>query len=158
MNIGVTGHQKLTKQELWTTARKEMEAVLRGLPTPFVGFSSLAIGADQIFGELVLELGQSLVTIVPFETYAEKFDNSSRIKYMELLSKSSRIEILQEGVTDEEAYFAAGKIIVERSDLMIAVWDGEPAAGFGGTADIVDYAKLVGKRTYLINPYKLGNK
>ncbi|WP_041624991.1 hypothetical protein [Stackebrandtia nassauensis] len=28
-----------------------------------------------------------------------------------------------------------------RRDQLIAVWDGQPARGYGGTADVVDYAR-----------------
>jgi hypothetical protein len=29
---------------------------------------------------------------------------------------------------------------VDKSDMLIAIWDGKPAAGLGGTADAVGYA------------------
>jgi hypothetical protein len=31
--------------------------------------------------------------------------------------------------------------MVDRRDLLIAVWDGQPARGHGGTADVVQAAK-----------------
>jgi hypothetical protein len=34
--------------------------------------------------------------------------------------------------------------MVEASDVMVAVWDGRPSAGRGGTAEIVDYARTMG--------------
>jgi len=39
-------------------------------------------------------------------------------------------------VTDEDAYMAAGRRVVDLSDVMIAVWNAKPAKGKGGTADI----------------------
>src|SRR5271165_2228772 len=39
-------------------------------------------------------------------------------------------------VTDEDAYMAAGRRVVDLSDVMIAVWIAKPAKGKGGTADI----------------------
>lgn len=38
------------------------------------------------------------------------------------------------------AYFSAGKLVVDQCDVLIAVWDREPARGIGGTGDIVAYA------------------
>jgi 8-oxo-dGTP pyrophosphatase MutT (NUDIX family) len=38
----------------------------------------------------------------------------------------------------------AGHWIVDHSDLVILVWNGYPAGGRGGTADIASYARLVG--------------
>jgi hypothetical protein len=37
----------------------------------------------------------------------------------------------------EAQYALAGRYIVERSDTLLAVWDGEPARGPGGTGDLV---------------------
>jgi hypothetical protein len=39
-----------------------------------------------------------------------------------------------------EAFFEASTSMVDRVDAVIAVWDGRPAQGFGGTADVVNYA------------------
>jgi len=47
----------------------------------------------------------------------------------------------------EEAFFAAGREIVEHCDLLFAVWDGAPARGLGGTADIVAFAMDRGRKT-----------
>ncbi len=41
------------------------------------------------------------------------------------------------------AHMAAGLVMVERSDLVLAVWDGQPARAFAGTADFVEYARHV---------------
>jgi hypothetical protein len=38
---------------------------------------------------------------------------------------------------------AAGHWIVDQSDMVILVWNGYPAGGKGGTADIANYARLV---------------
>ncbi len=47
---------------------------------------------------------------------------------------------------------AAGRAVADRSDLLLAVWDGAPAAGLGGTADIVRYAEERGKAVEIIWP------
>jgi hypothetical protein len=54
-----------------------------------------------------------------------------------------RVELTRER-THEEAYYAAGRYIVDHADRLIAVWDGDPPRGLGGTADVVDYARLIG--------------
>jgi hypothetical protein len=41
---------------------------------------------------------------------------------------------------DSQAFLQAGKWIVDEVDHLMAVWDGEPAEGTGGTGDIVRYA------------------
>jgi hypothetical protein len=64
---------------------------------------------------------------------------SARQAYREL-SKNATVEVLDIPGTDEDAYLAAGHRVVDNSDIMLAVWDGKPAKGKGGTADVVDYA------------------
>ena len=38
-------------------------------------------------------------------------------------------------------YLAAGCRVAALADLLLAVWDGEPARGRGGTADVVAFAR-----------------
>ena len=55
-----------------------------------------------------------------------------------LLKKSYRHEDLAE--SRRQAYKAVGQYVVNRCDILIALWDGEPSRGKGGTAEIVEYA------------------
>jgi hypothetical protein len=68
-----------------------------------------------------------------------------RLFYSALLSnrthRVSPVNELPYPTPTEAAYFAAGKLIVNRCDLLLAVWDGQPAGGLGGTGDIVGYAR-----------------
>ncbi|MCA1708813.1 MAG: hypothetical protein LC808_38260, partial [Actinobacteria bacterium] len=41
----------------------------------------------------------------------------------------------------EDAFFAAGRRVVDLSDVVVAVWDGMEAKGKGGTGDVVTYAR-----------------
>ncbi len=52
----------------------------------------------------------------------------------------------------EEAYMAAGQEIVRLAELMIAVWNGAPAAGLGGTGDVVRHARQSGRKVWHLNP------
>src|SRR5258708_32929211 len=49
------------------------------------------------------------------------------------------------------AYLAAGKLIVELRDVLVAVWDGQQAAGKGGTAAIVALALAAGRPVIWLN-------
>jgi hypothetical protein len=40
---------------------------------------------------------------------------------------------------------APSRFVVDEADRLIAVWDGEPARAFGGTADVVAYAREKGR-------------
>ncbi|HYA78876.1 MAG TPA: SLATT domain-containing protein, partial [Candidatus Nitrosopolaris sp.] len=61
-----------------------------------------------------------------------------------------------EEVTGEEspgrAYMEAGILTVDRADIMVVVWNGKPAAGVGGTGDVVAYTRELGKPLVIIDP------
>ncbi|MGD1058024.1 MAG: DUF4231 domain-containing protein, partial [Solirubrobacteraceae bacterium] len=69
--------------------------------------------------------------------------------FEELLARSAAcVELqggrLRESRHREEAYDRAGRYIVDRSDVLIAIWDGREPQGHGGTAEIVEYARQCG--------------
>jgi hypothetical protein len=41
---------------------------------------------------------------------------------------------------------------VDRSDVLLAVWDGQPARGPGGTGDVVAYARARGTPVEVVWP------
>ena len=149
MKIGITGHQELA-DPLWV--KQEILSALQAQSAPLLGVTSLAIGADQLFAQAVLDVAGELQVVVPFDGYAEVFKSDGRQEYERLLARASITEVLPPAASQEESYFAAGKRVVDVADLIIAVWNGKPAAGLGGTADVVEYARLHGKRYIHINP------
>jgi hypothetical protein len=153
MKVGVTGHQRLNDARDWPWVRRRTEAVLSRVDEPICGVSSLAVGADQLFAEVVLQHGGTIEVIVPFADYNSKFKSrDDRQAYEQLLRRAVRVEVLQKKGSDEEAYFEAGKRVVDLADMVIAIWDGKPAVGLGGTGDIVKYARTCVKRLIHINP------
>lgn len=156
MNLGVTGHQKLDKSEWWNWVEQELITLIEKFNkesnNSSTAVSSLAIGADQLFANLVLKTGGKLYAVIPFPNYNEKFEGDGLEKYNQLLNQANEVETLTSKSTDEESYFAAGKRMVELSDIIIAVWNGKKAAGLGGTGDVVEYAKEIRKKIIHINP------
>jgi hypothetical protein len=143
--VGVTGHRDLP-----AAARPEIERRLRELLTgcarELVGVSPLARGADQLFAEVVLALGGRLHVVVPCRDYPG--DEG----YAELRARATVVEMLDHAAPSVDAYLATGKRVVELADEMVAVWDGRPARGLGGTADIVAYARAVEKPLHVVWP------
>jgi hypothetical protein len=153
ITLGVTGHQRLPDPNGWLWVRKEIESVIRGIVHPWVGLSSLAIGADQLFAVVVLESRNPLNVILPNDRYEETFSRGpERERYVSLLQQASQIRVLSGAASEQESYMQAGKLIVDESDQLLAVWDGEPAKGLGGTGDIVSYALASGKLIIHIDP------
>ncbi len=142
--IGITGHRGLSPrtQELISAAlRKELEP---HTGAELVGVSSLAGGPDQLFARTVLDLGGTLEVVVPAEQYRDGLDPDERHGYDELFAKAKHVERLPFVESTEQAHLAAGQTVVDRSGRLVAVWDGKPARGVGGTADIVSYARHKG--------------
>ncbi|MEI5520490.1 hypothetical protein WB401_25885 [Streptomyces brasiliscabiei] len=142
--IGITGHREIPEAALWAV-RSGIRAELRGRAATTRALSSLAAGADQLFAETALASGLQLTAVIPGMDYEPHLgDDEVRAAYRRLLKCcAERVQLPYER-THEEAYYAAGRYIVDHADRMIAVWDGAPSRGLGGTADIVDYAHLTG--------------
>jgi hypothetical protein len=118
--------------------------------------SSLAEGSDRIVAEAGLAAGFELEVILPFgrAEYADDFETlASRARFEYLLARASTVFELS-GDTDERppAYEAAGLFMLAKIDLLIAIWDGERAAGIGGTAQVVGRAMVDGIPIMRIDP------
>jgi hypothetical protein len=68
-----------------------------------------------------------------------------------LKSQASVVQ-LDGGTSEERAFYDAGVFIVDHVERMIAIWDGNPSQGLGGTADIVAYAVAKSIPVACINP------
>jgi hypothetical protein len=149
--VGVTGHQDLPSIAE-AQVRRDLGRLLRSLPTPIVGLSSLARGADQLFAELTLEIGGALQAIVPAADFETTFAPVDRARYLDLLSRADEVTVLDFLQSSDEAYDAAGRFVVDHCEVLFAVWDGRPARGLGGTADAVAYARSVSREVLICWP------
>jgi hypothetical protein len=153
MRIGITGHQRLKEPSSWKWVSSELDSLLAQLESPLIGITSLAIGADQLFANAVLRHGGSLEAVIPFTGYENTFsEGHDKHEYTRLLNSASKVEILEKRGSDEEAYLEAGKRMIDLSDILVAVWDGKPAAGLGGTGDAVNYALQKQRKVIHLNP------
>jgi hypothetical protein len=140
VRIAGSGHQGLPQRtaELVDAALREVLGQHAG---GMVGVTFLAGGADQLFARAVLDLGGALEVIVPAEQYRDGLSVEAQPGYDELIGKAARVERLPLIESTEEAHMAAGRVLVDGADMVVAVWDGKPARGLGGTADVVAYAR-----------------
>lgn len=138
MRIGITGHQYREGAD-WIWASKSIAQKMDELASPLEGYSSLAAGSDQVFAEVLLSKGGKLFAVIPMQDYERCFAADALQLYRELKTRSEVILLGGPG-SDQELFFNAGKYVADHVDRMFAVWDGKPAGGFGGTADIIDYA------------------
>jgi len=150
MRIGITGHQNLSVSVIaWI--KQEILIEIKQLNIDDA-YSCLAIGADQIFAEIILENKIPLIAIIPCVHYETTFDSKGLISYNKLLKQSKSIIQLNFQKPSEEAFFEAGKTVISNSDILFAIWNSLPAKGLGGTADIVSIAASLNKKIIHFNP------
>lgn len=139
--LGATGHQTIPRAARGPVARGVRSAIRSSVP-PLRVITSLAAGADQLVAEEVLAAGGRLDVVLPCHRYERAFAGAAHVRhYRQLLGRAADVESLDYDEPTEEAFWAAGKRVVERCDLLLAVWDGAPSHGLGGTADVVGYAR-----------------
>lgn len=150
--VGITGHQNLPKIAIDFT-KQEITDVLHRFNGAFVGISSLAVGADQLFAEAVLQANGSIHAVIPCHGYEVTFtDHEALQSFRHLLKNADFVETLEHDHPSEDAFLNAGYRVVELSDILIAVWDGLEAKGKGGTADVVRHAQECKKEILIIWP------
>lgn len=137
VKIGVSGHRWRDGAD-WDWVRAKIEEIVAGTRN-VVGYTSLASGADQIFAETILAHRRPLVAVVPYCRGRIELEDAERSAFDRLFARADKI-VDVEGPTADEAFLTAGKYVADGVDKMVFVWDGEPARGKGGTADIVAYA------------------
>lgn len=149
--IGITGHQGLPRAAV-SYATERIRELLAGAAAPLIGYSSLAEGADQLFAREVLSAAGSLHVVVPASGYEGTFPESGRSAYLSLLDQAAEVTRLPYPAPGEEAYDAAGRWVARHCEVLIAVWDGQPSRGLGGTADAVAHARTLDRTVHVIWP------
>jgi hypothetical protein len=150
VRIAVSGHRGLPAG----TASLIGEAirVALGEKAAVAGLSCLADGADQIFARAVLDAGGEIEAVVPALKYREGLPAEVLAEYDVLLARAVRVHRLPFTESTSEAHMAASEFMIGLAGELWAVWDGEPARAYGGTADVVAYARDKGVPVRLIWP------
>jgi len=145
---GITGHRRLLQPEdLFQRLLKEGEKMLAS--GEVYGLTPLAEGADRIWAKVLVELGIPYSVPLPLaqQDYERDFPESLK-EFRFLLEKAQsvftlpRCPWLSESDIQPNAsgrsfqYLSAGVYIINQSDVLISAWDGKPARGIGGTAQI----------------------
>jgi hypothetical protein len=161
--IGVTGHRFIEDEDL---IRNRVREVIRYIEYGFSDkdhilkvISPLAEGADRIVAQEVLKFQDGpyeneMRVVLPLEKdeYMDDFKTiESKEEFINLLNQAKEVITLPETPTRKDAYLQVGEYVVDESDVLIAIWDGKPSRGKGGTADIIGYAKSIGREVVWIN-------
>jgi hypothetical protein len=146
---------------LFNEESNKVIAALSNTPIRLSVVSPLAEGADRLVARLVLER-EGAVLDVPLplvkQDYLEDFGTqASKDEFESMLALCPRPMVLRKLPLAREfdpdqlkpqrrrAYLDVGRYVVDNCDVLIALWDGLPARGTGGTAQIVEHAKGQGR-------------
>lgn len=166
--IGIVGHRpnrlKHADQKLLAARLSELLAAIQQEVTddytahrrlysdaaPVIrAISPLAEGVDRLFAEQALATGCELCVILPFPQveFEQDFhppdaqEPDSLDRFRRLLSNARTVFALDGSRGDSShAYHNAGTVVLNQSDLLVVVWDGERKNQRGGTEETFDDA------------------
>ncbi len=145
--IGFTGHRSLKDEYKLRQRIRDFLHQQRGAFEGIVyGVSSAAAGGDQLFAESCLELEIPLRVLLPrpAEQFREDFDEASWQRTERILKDAASVEVIGANQSRKEQFYDCGIQTVAESQLLVALWDGQPSRGAGGTQEIVSYAEKIG--------------
>ncbi len=152
--IGFTGHRAGFDEKLIQAAlhgalddlRKRAEAV--GGQAEL--YASVAEGGDILCVEAArnLEMPVHLLLPLPDDEFAKDFSSAGvwdRSKHQLDLARQKpgrdSVRIVPGEIARPDCYFDQAIRILEAVDVLVAVWDGQPARGLGGTAEVIEHAR-----------------
>lgn len=138
--IAISGHRGLPP-EVEALVDQQIRTELTFYdPATLTGITCLADGADQIFARAICDHGATLEVVVPAAEYRDGLPAEAQPTYDQLLQQATIVERLDHHASTATAHMDASTHMLHRADLLFAVWDGQPARGYGGTADVVAHA------------------
>ena len=162
LTVGVTGHRAhrlagvnlaalaavvaTTLQQLQTAmdaVKRDHQSAFADKPAQLRMVSALADGADTMVANAALAAGWRVDGCLPFsrEVYANDFSGTAYDEFIELLRNMTATFELpgkhSEAAERDSAYEAVGRLVLEQSDIVLAIWDGDLGRGRGGTSRVV---------------------
>jgi hypothetical protein len=151
LTIGVTGHRDLVEEE-WPELENRVRAHFGHLDDMFPHLelellTALAEGADRLVAKVALELGVSVIAVMPMDIpeYERDFESDESLAdFRSLLAKSQEVIQLPDVAgldrLDRDGQYAQlGVFISNHCEILLTLWDGKRSAALGGTAHVVHY-------------------
>jgi hypothetical protein len=143
--IGVTGHRRLAPHPRLVAAVDDALAAIEARrPAPRALLSGFAEGADELVAHRALHRGWELHALLPLRTDDYATDMERPDEFRRLLAEATAVEELPP-LPRPDCYQAQGLALVDRSDELVALWNGAGARGAGGTAEVVATARERGR-------------
>jgi hypothetical protein len=178
--VGFTGHRHLG-QHSNATANAIREAIdnLASRFPRIAGVSSTASGADTLFAEEMLRRKAPLSVVLPFacDRFKKDFEREPSDAWersQEIIRRAVDLDVVHQldadiatvvesdlplgerneldRTRDGKAYWEATIRTVDRSHVLLAIWNGNPGKGEGGTSDAIKYARRIGLPLIIFNP------
>jgi hypothetical protein len=156
--VGFSGHRKLVDA---AGVERALRAVLTGLReepgVEWLALSSIAIGSDMLFARAALGVGMGWEAVLPLPPveFKRDFSEPEWHEVEKLLAYAEHVGVVSDRPHRDDSYLDCGVETVNHCDLLVAVWDGEPARGRGGTAEIIAYARDMGRPVIIIDAVTL---
>jgi uncharacterized phage-like protein YoqJ len=113
--------------------------------------SGMALGVDMIFANLAINKGIPFTAAIPFHGQEKTWPEQSQKLYRTILKYAFEVVIVSEGGYSASKMQKRNKWMIDKSGILIAVWDGTP----GGTSNAYHYAKDQVKEIIRIDPREL---
>ena len=141
--IGAVGHRNVEAVE--QALSSQIAVVFRQLNAEHMRerislLSSFAEGADRLLLATAAELGMQYACVLPCapDCFREDFvSRESRAEFERLLDAALSVVYPDWPLDKEAGYVWASEAVVDRCDILVAIWNGAPGNGPAGTAGTV---------------------
>jgi hypothetical protein len=154
-SIGITGHRDCDPAavarigDLLEIELRRLQNLCTNIPVELV--TGLAEGADTIATDIALKLGLSVRAVLPMPRALYEADFSGdALAHFRALADDPRIQVdeiplppgqsaedVREGTARDALYARLMSYLVRRSNVLVALWDGEASGLKGGTSNVV---------------------
>lgn len=158
--LGITGHRPSVlnydydiNHNDWYNIRSNIcDKILELNVTKII--SGMALGTDQLCVSIAIELQIPFIAAVPFKGQESVWPYKSKALYKDFLSAAEEVVFVGQLNSNKSNFSELMQLrnewIVNNSDEMLAVWNGDKK---GGTYNAITYAKQNNKSITIINPF-----
>lgn len=131
--------RSLLMKKLYEFAKVELLTI-----APEQVMTGMALGWDMVIAAACYELKIPYIACIPCDNQESKWQPSDREHYYDLLQKAYEVVNVSPGPYAVTKMFRRNEYMVDRCDVLLALWDGDYQGGTGGC---VRYAEHLALRT-----------
>lgn len=153
LTVGFTGHRRISDPKLIERAIAEAIDQLSLNNLRLAAVTSAASGSDTLFLEELSRRSIPYFLYLPTsrERFQEDFSQQEWDRVEPHFSNALNVEVVGAEMPEDSGYLEAGLLVADEADVVVAVWNGRPAEGVGGTGDIVQYCRQLKKPLVVID-------